>query len=85
MKPFRVSNEQVKKIYSTSYNFRDQVTGITTYELALDLLDAREIIDKQEALIKEMREGINDMAVNSGGAFMLAKVTELLEKTKEYT
>jgi hypothetical protein len=43
----------------------------------LDLKEAREII-------KEMRKGINYMAVNSGGAFMLAKVTELLEKSKDY-
>lgn len=93
-KPFRVTNEQVdaeiicatSKGCSGCQREHEDCSQITETNIAafLDLKDARELIDKQEAIIKEMREGINDMAVNPGGAFMLAKVTELLEKTKDY-
>jgi len=92
-KPFRVTNEQLKKICTTSYNFRDQVTGVTTHDLAADLLDSRELIDKQEALIKEMRGELEEArmvmekyeAQLTGELFNDPSLHDILEKTKDYT
>lgn len=91
-KPFRVTNEQAKKIYTTYYNFRDQVTGATTHDLAADLLDSRELIDKQEALIKEMRGELEEArmvmekyeAQLTGELFNDPSLNDILEKTKDY-
>lgn len=86
-KSFRVTNEQAQKICTTSYNFRDQVTGTTTHELALDILDARELIDKQEAIIREMQKYILYLKNNYGYTFPLTemeKIDAILEKNKEY-
>ena len=97
-KPYRVTNEQVQKICTTSYNFRDQVTGVTTVDIATDLQDARELIDKQEAIIKEMRsmvEVIRDNSLNPAHTMTqlgLEETTDanhklaltILEKSKDY-
>jgi hypothetical protein len=54
--------------------------GITADRL--DVLEAEN--KKARAMIREMRIGINAMAINPYGAIMMARVTELLEKSKEF-
>jgi len=56
-------------------------------QLASDLLDARELIEKQEAIIKEMREVLDaTRKTYSNEILTLAKmrIDEVLEKTKDY-
>lgn len=80
----RVTNEQVQKICTTSYNFRDQVTGVTTVDIATDLIDAREFIEKQEAIIKEMRRFIARIGIYQLDDIDVVDRMSCLEKTKDY-
>ena len=92
MKPFRVTNEQIK-IDLMLYD-----DDIECAKYAADLLDSRELIDKQEALIKEMRKYFEDLSYNSNYPTQILTMVELekltninhqtallfLEKTKDY-
>lgn len=89
-KPYRVTNEQVGRYSECSQecfgceNMFICPTGNKTQainELASDLLDARDLIDKQEAIIKEFRK-IGQEVINWNVSYI--PLIELLEKTKEY-
>lgn len=101
-KSFRVTNEQAKEIRDGF--FQSLIVGreydgergcVTTQagSVAADLLDARELNDKQEEIIKEMREQL--CAVVSTASTPTTKgelvyinnyieMRAILEKTKEY-
>ena len=87
----RVTNEQAKKIVEVLND------NWEVYNYAADLLDARELIDKQEALIKDMREVLSsnlrdmdkiDRVCSMAGVhpytIMRAEVSAILEKSKDY-
>jgi len=86
MKPFRVTNEQIK-IDLMLYD-----DDIECAKYAADLLDSRELIDKQEALIKEMRGELEDARIVmekyeaqlTGELFNDPSLHDILEKTKDY-
>lgn len=93
-KPFRVTNEQAKALKGEGRpaNCEDChscpaeplcSSNIRTASIvAADLIDSRELIDKQEALIKEMREFISEAVYTHPSQKEMAKA--FLEKTKEY-
>lgn len=97
-KPFRVTNEESdswinQKLVLTGVNLVAQYLRVKINDFAADLLDARELIDKQEAIIKEMRSFCKDVAdnydcdsdghkYNTGCRSCNAKT--ILEKTKDY-
>jgi len=89
MKPFRVTNEQIK-IDLMLYD-----DDIECAKYAADLLDSRELIDKQEALIKEMRDQLSNISskfdasdVECNDAYICVtnvnEIIAILEKTKDY-
>lgn len=92
----RVSNKQAEKIRDVSYCFVDQVTGVTTRDLASDLLDSRAIIEKQTAIIKEMRDALSyidclnmnpkttELSNTTRWTLSSQKAKSLLERTKDY-
>lgn len=86
-KPFRVTNEQLKEwaIQTASEDYMNEYKHIRL--LSEDLIDSRELIDKQEALIKEMRDAFTIIHQNSI-AFVCEDMRALeriqLEKTNEY-
>lgn len=77
----RVTNEQAKAVVSTSVHYMDEVTGVTTDDIAADLLEARE-------LIKEMREVLVEADTNALGykcsCDICTKARTLIDKTKGY-
>ncbi len=109
MKPFRVTNEQVLaeiKCYQGEGCIGCPFYGLddcdsargNDFNMYHDLLDSRELIDKQEALIKEMRKYFEDLSYNSNYPTQTLTMVELekltninhqtallfLEKTKDY-
>lgn len=96
-KPFRVENEKVKNWAKTTYEVPKNASVqdicflaafIAAHEMAADLLDARELIDKQEALLKEA-VAIIDHAIKYGidnacSCDDCKKADSFLEKTKDY-
>lgn len=100
-KPFRVTNEQAKALAIGGESTRTlirSVDNITEFmqDISSDLLDARELIDKQEAIIK--KQSILLQAVEKDLNWMLNEGKLLaphafkyfydgikeLEKTKDY-
>lgn len=91
-KPFMVTNEQAKELLKS-----DTVTIMSIADirmLSADLIDSRELIDKQESLIKEMRKSVGvvyshacdedrdcacEMCIGTVDA-----LSDILEKTKDY-
>lgn len=103
-KPFRVDNETVKNWATTTYDVPEgasiqdicfSAAFIAANEMAADLLDARELIDKQEALIKEMHNQLSQIRsdfdasdIECNDAYICVtnvnEIIAILEKTKEY-
>lgn len=92
-KPFMVTNETVKNWAKTTYEVSEDVSiqdicfsaaFIAAHEMACDLLDARELIDKQEAIIKEMRRFIARIGIYQLDDIDVEDRTSCLEKTKDY-
>ena len=94
-KPFRVTNETLSYVMSADMNEYDaqgKLVLLVAKEYGADLLDARELIDKQEALIKEMREELEDArmvmekyeAQLTGEIFNDPSLNAILENTREY-
>jgi hypothetical protein len=94
-KPFRVTNEELNMLEEMSDAEIGEKMGLVKFirRLSADLLDSRELIDKQEAIIKEMRSFCKDVAdnydcdsdghkYNTGCRSCNAK--SILEKTKNY-
>lgn len=102
-KPFRVTNEQAKAVIicrgggwecpgdCPNYGLDTcPVDNTTADKIAADLLDSRELIDKQEDIIKEMRLSLViakayncDCGCNSCRE-TLSNINSILEKTKDY-
>lgn len=94
-KPFRVTNEQARavKTYSRGEWITTNEGTVSMVDLAADLLDARELIDKQEALIKEMREEISIVVSTASSETTKSELSyisnytemrDLLKKSKDY-
>lgn len=78
-KPFRVTNKTLE------YNFTNELfDSYYEKELSLDLQDARELIDKQEAIIKEMRELHERLSLYNLDYMIISQINDILEKTKDY-
>lgn len=99
-KPFRVTNEQVLAV-KNMINGRPFIYAagneLPADWFAADLLDSRELNDKQEALIKEMREVLSsnlrdmdkiDQVCAIAGVhpytIMRSEISAILEKTKDF-
>lgn len=97
----RVTNDEARLfIYDIDIRAEKRFLSVNEsriHELCTDLLEARETIDKQTELIKEMREEINltlrdfekiDEVCKTANVMPFSltkkKLCEIMEKTKEY-
>ena len=81
-KPFRVTNEEATRVVNAGIIIDVKPIYLKMY--AADLLDARDLIDKQEAIIKEMREEIGQLALTYAGGGVESVCNNILEQTKDY-
>lgn len=96
-KPIRVTNEQAKAVIACSdggmecpstcpnYGVDDCPIGnVADYMLAADLLDARDLIDKQEATIKGMARFIDRIGIYQLDQIDVIDRKFFLEKSKDF-